>query len=355
MNLQASVSALRDFFPDTQIDYLINRSAECLIAGNPEISTLLPVLSGEPFPVDDDFKAIENALYAGQYDVIFNFCPLFKQTLFGRFKGRVSAVSLLASLVNRNEKSKEEKNHVAYQAHRLVYRLFSALLQPEKKHRFGDVRITLSNSAIEQAETFILENGLNHRRSVVFLNPDTSSGFTRIPLERQISLIRKLADLNRVDTILLGAGHVEKNIEQKILNAVPESLRRKITVVPSSLSIDAYAALIDYCDIYITGDTGPLHIAAARKFAKSGEHTFRNRTAVFSIFGSTPARVYGYDSDDLNYLASSQDAPSRVYIADSPCRNITCINKMAKTCKKVRCFESLDTGTIIQDIRLCLQ
>jgi len=44
------------------------------------------------------------------------------------------------------------------------------------------------------------------------------------------------------------------------------------------------------------------------------------------------------------YLAASQDAPSWCYQAGSPCRNVTCVNKLFKTCATVRCFEEVDTA-----------
>ena len=136
---------------------------------------------------------------------------------------------------------------------------------------------------------------------------------------------------------------------------MPEKERARITVVPSSLSLDAYGALIDLADVYIAADTGPMHMAAARKVSRSGKHLFKNKTFVISIFGATNPRMSGYDSENPLFPAANQDAPSRVYVSQSPCRNISCMNKLAKTCKKVRCFASLDTGRIIADIQAYLQ
>ena len=125
-------------------------------------------------------------------------------------------------------------------------------------------------------------------------------------------------------------------------------------MVPTSLSIDGYCALIDFTDVFISGDTGPLHMAAARKMSKSGNFKFKNKTFVISIFGATPARMSGYDSKNPLFPPANQDAQSRTYVSESPCRNITCVNKMAKTCQVVRCFEVLDIENIVVDIKLHL-
>ncbi len=186
------------------------------------------------------------------------------------------------------------------------------------------------------------------------MNPDTSSVYSRIPLSYQINLIKGLIRLPQVGAILLGSGHTEKDIEQQILRAIPYRERGKITIVPATMPLDAYAALIDLTDVFITGDTGPLHIAAARKIRTSGQRPLRNQTSIHSIFGATPARIYGYDSARTGFFPSNQDAPAYTYIADSPCRNITCINKSEKNCKTVRCFQNLNVQSIVREIESCL-
>ncbi|WP_041323912.1 glycosyltransferase family 9 protein [Hippea maritima] len=123
----------------------------------------------------------------------------------------------------------------------------------------------------------------------------------------------------------------------------------KITIVPKDIPIDVYAALIDFCDVFVTSDTGTMHIAAARKFSESGGQ-LRNKTAVFSIFGATSARMYGYDSYNSHFLNPGQDAPSKLYISNAVCRNLTCVNKKAKKCKKIRCFEGINEFEVAKDI-----
>lgn len=82
INLQASITALREFFPEIQIDYIVNRNARYLLEGNPAISTLMPVLSGMPYPDENDFHIIRSILSMIPYDMIFNFCPQFNEKHF---------------------------------------------------------------------------------------------------------------------------------------------------------------------------------------------------------------------------------------------------------------------------------
>jgi hypothetical protein len=193
------------------------------------------------------------------------------------------------------------------------------------------------------------QRNLSPAGPLIFYNPDASAPFSRIPSDMQVSMLTQLTELPY--KIMMASGYCEENIEVSLLNALPQTKRDKIDVVPKSMPIDAYASLIDFSDVYITADGGAMHIAAARKVAESNGHRFRNKTAVFSIFGASSARMYGYDSERPGFYPANQDVPSRAYSAGSPCRNYTCINKLEKTCREVRCFEVLDTKKIVEDVR----
>ena len=56
---------------------------------------------------------------------------------------------------------------------------------------------------------------------------------------------------------------------------------------------------------------------------------------------SAPPRpgMSGYDSTAPGFLPAWQDAPSAAFLSHAPCRNITCLNKLHKTCRNPRCFE----------------
>lgn len=58
------------------------------------------------------------------------------------------------------------------------------------------------------------------------------------------------------------------------------------------------AALIDQADIFVTGDTGVMHLAAATKVLGRGESTAfapRNAVKIIATFGGTNPDIYGYE------------------------------------------------------------
>ncbi len=340
---QASVAAFKEIFPRAEIDCVVKKSAADLIEGNPLISELYPLYEGAPYPNESDLAGLSQIAAGGKYDLIFNMSPMIDDGTFG---GRnVLNYSVLAAGLIRNEaKQGGITNGIVYQSHHFLGEIFRDHLPSGFGRNFTGASIYLSDSAIEQAGSFLMSAGISRLMPIVMINPDASARFTRMPFEFQRELIKRLATMGC--SILLGAGHVEKYIEHELMYSLEPEFRSRVTVVPPSTSLDVYAALVDSSDVYISGDTGPLHIAAARKFSRSSGEPLRNRTGVISVFGGTPSRIYGYDSKAPGFFPANQDVPSRTFVGRNQCRNITCINKMAKTCKEVRCFNSLTPGEI---------
>ncbi|MCL4510699.1 MAG: hypothetical protein M1470_06470 [Bacteroidetes bacterium] len=352
VTVQSGITALHELFPRVQIDYVIKESARNIIEGNPFVSNLFPVYQGVPTPSEQDIAKLLSIVQDGAYDLIMDFSPMIDSGLFEDYAQAVVDFSPMAAEMMRNEKDPNGISNVIYQGYVYILNLFAQDVPNHESHSSDGVGVYLSDEAIERAVNFISDAGIALGDKIILINPDASTQFTRMPFEVQSELLKSLTDLDC--KILLGAGQVERLIEEKLLSSIPRLNRRKVTVVPREIPLDTYAAFVDASDVFISGDTGPLHIAAARKYSRTGRYEMRNHTAVVSIFGSTPSRIYGYDSGRTNFFAANQDALSRVYIAPSPCRNITCINKAAKTCSRVRCFDNLNIRGIVSDIKTYL-
>ena len=79
------------------------------------------------------------------------------------------------------------------------------------------------------------------------------------------------------------------------------------------------AALMAKVSLVISNDSGPMHIAAARKIALDSGYSFNNSTAIVSIFGSTDPEIYGYDSFRTGYAEANQKAPSKIFLRHCRC------------------------------------
>lgn len=340
---QGAVAAIREILPDVRIDCVVKKAAGDLILGNPEITNLYPLFKGAPFPLQSDLDGLSRIAASEDYDLVVNFSPMVDDKIFG--ERNVVNYSMMAAELIRNESRQGELiNNVVYMSHRFMGEIFRDMVAPDFGRKFKGAGIYLSDDALEAAKSFLISHEISPEDPIVLFNPDASAKFTRMPFDFQLNLLKQLCGMRC--SVLLGAGHVEKLIEHELMFSLSPEHRRKVTIVPPSTDLDVYAALIDFADVFISGDTGPLHVAAARKYSRETGRALRNRTAVLSVFGGTPSNIYGYDSKAPGFLPANQDAPSRAFVAHNSCRNITCINKMAKTCKEVRCFRSLDPSDI---------
>jgi len=352
--MQGAVQAFRDFFPTARIDYVIKKSAACLIEGNPAISNLYPLFTGAIYPAESDIESIQKLVAENRYDLCFNCSPFFEDDrLFPKGQKILNFLTSAPQMV-RNDIDKSGLNHFVFQSYLFVDKLLKESSgENPLKTAFQGVPVILSDNAFQKAKNLLMEKNVRLDKPIVVINPDTASPYTLIPFEHQTILLKRMLAMEA--TVLFGTAFVHTELEKKLLETLSTDEKKKVVVIPRALSLDGYAALVDFADVFISGDTGPLHIAAARKFSKTGNVTFLNKTFVISVFGATPARMAGYDSTNPLFPPANQDAPSRTYVSESPCRNITCVNKMAKTCEKPRCFETLDVENIIDDIKKYLE
>lgn len=351
--MQAAATALRDFFPSAQIDYITNQIATPLVEGNPEISSMIPVFSGGLFPSPEHIETIRKRNLDQKYDLCINLCAFIEDKRIALPNQAILNMVSHSPTIVRNENDPQKINHFLYQCYRFIRDSLSQVVEPIRSDQMIGVRTTFSDTAIETATQYASKIGLSEKTPVIMINPDTACELTLLPFHEQSTLLAHLSELDA--QILIGAGHTMTGIGKRLVKTLPQPARKRINIIPAAMPLDAYSALIDFADLFITGDTGPMHIAASRRFSRSGHYQFRNRTAVLSIFGATPPRMSGYDSFQPGYLPANQSSPSWSYTAGSPCRNITCLNKMFKTCKTIKCFETVDIDGLADTVRTQLK
>ncbi|MEW5974333.1 MAG: lipopolysaccharide heptosyltransferase II [Acidobacteriota bacterium] len=115
------------------------------------------------------------------------------------------------------------------------------------------------------------EEGVDLERLLVGVHAGAAFGSAkRWPLERFAQVLDKLAQERGAQVLLFGAPN-----EISIARAIERQMRSPIAVLSGRTSLAELIALIDCCDLFITNDSGPMHLAAAL------------RVPMLAIFGST--------------------------------------------------------------------
>jgi hypothetical protein len=260
---------------------------------------------------------------------------------------------LIANIL-RDHSSGSQKAHLVYQLEKYGQEVAGEIaialgIGDQTPTPNSGLRLYFEPRVWEETQMAMNKLNLDPSSKKIFYNPDTGSRYTLMSFKFQSELLRGILSDPRA-TILLNCGHTFKNIEKELMEDLPHDLRKRVVLISKDIPLDVFSGMIDLCNMAVTGDTAPLHIAAAEKLIVGSDNKFRNSTAIVGIFGAGSAKVYGYDSFSNQYLPARQDAPSKTFEGSPRCKNLTCLDKPLKNCRKIRCFEPLKAQDVVDYI-----
>ena len=355
--LQSFILSVKEYFPGSKIHYIYQHKAFPLIKNNPYITEHFPLFRGKGIPTEKDVRNLIRILHQHRYDLIVNICPYFSPKFFKNHTRVVHSLRFLSDVIKGYTEDKR-KAHIAFHAGHYAAEL-AGEISGDNEHKNDSSRyntfIFAGPDLVHRSEKAIRKLNIDPEKTILLFNPDSASLFTFIPIDIQLELLKGILSMEPVEQLLINCGRTFKDIEKSILNSLPVDLKRKIIIIPENIPIDVYSVISDLAEMFISGDTGPMHIAAARKILVGSPGYFNNSTALVEIFGATSSKIYGYDSFSAGHLSPAQNAPAKVFEGNPSCKNLTCIDKIYKRCKQIRCFEGLDCCEILNYIESYLR
>lgn len=263
------IRELRSCFPDAVIDALVFwAGSRDLLAGNPHLRRVHQCNSFEVGAAA--FLKFISGLRRERYDVSINTHPQSKieYRIVARIIGATRRLShtydnstFLDELLITHSLPQDYSIHSADNNLRLL-----SLLGKEVKPKERAYELFLTPEEVAAAQRVAEEHKLACRRVVGI---HVGSGRTknlrmkRWPLEHYINLIQKLAAGRPEVTVLLFGGPEETEDNACILAAAHANL-----VAPKTRSIREAAALMKYCEVFLSVDNAMMHFAAAMKVPK---------------------------------------------------------------------------------------
>jgi lipopolysaccharide heptosyltransferase I len=274
-----ALHTLREAYPNAQIDWAVERKSAGIVEGHPSLDDTLVFERPEGFrPAAREFLAFCRKIRQNKYDIVMDFHGIFKtgiimawsgaQERYGFARPRARELSWLSS-TNRVKLPSSNLNRVKENL------LLCSALKPG--HEITDVTIFVPVDIQDEVNVFfdqMFEGG----KIVVALHTPVEREEKQWPAERYAELADLLAADGRFEVMLTwGPGQFEQ--VEKVLART----RRNPVVAPETADIKQYAWLVHRAGLYVGGDTGPMHIAAAMG------------TPVVAIFGGTdPAKHAPY-------------------------------------------------------------
>ena len=134
-----------------------------------------------------------------------------------------------------------------------------------------DITLAVSPERKQAARIRLQSQGVDFNRTVVGVNPGAFYGSAKRWLsERYATVLDRLIDERQASVVIFGSPN-----EVAIAEAIQSGMRSRPVILSGRTELSELIAMIACCDLFLTNDSGPMHLAAAL------------RVPTLAIFGST--------------------------------------------------------------------
>lgn len=273
------VETIKRHQPDLFIGWVVRRRCESLLAGNPAVDRLY-VLSEKPDIAE--MLSLRRALRRERYDTAMDMQGLFTSGLVSWMSGARRRIGLDRNreanrffLTEAPVEGRDETRHAVD-----ILKGFARAAGADSDFEEIPTQEYLAQAGGQAADRLLA--GLSG--SKVALNVGASTRYKQWPLEYWAEVARHLCA--RGAGVILVGGPSEVDQVRKVEQAVENSAR--LLNLAGQTDLRQLAAVLARCDLVVSGDTGPMHIAGAVG------------TPVVAIFGPThPSRTGPYGRKNL--------------------------------------------------------
>jgi len=127
-------------------------------------------------------------------------------------------------------------------------------------------RLEAPPAAAEGVRRFLHSHGWTERHRLVGVNVNAGelSWERRWTAEKWIALIQMLLDRHSDCYVVLTGSPSEQPHVEAVAAGLPAPLRPRVLVAAGQWSFDEFVAVLPLLNVFVTGDSGPLHLAAAQ-------------------------------------------------------------------------------------------
>ncbi len=134
---------------------------------------------------------------------------------------------------------------------------------------------------------------------LIVIASDSTSIITRPPVDLLATSITESLRKCRELIVCILQGYTDASAAQKLFEILTVEFEGRIFLMPAEpkAKLLDVAAFIDQSDMFITGDTGLMHLAAAAKKLRDDDNATccpKNTVKIIALFGGTNPSFYGY-------------------------------------------------------------
>jgi heptosyltransferase-2 len=250
------IKALRDKFPDAYICFMTGPEAKDIVEGNPFLDEVI-VLDKDSqhrglfgllrLAGDIKRKKIELALAlhpTNRVHLLVFLARILKRVGFNRRLGFLLTDKL------KHTKQLGEKHELEYNLDFVRY----LGIEPEDRNLFMPIRTEAENWVNE----LFAKEGIGKEDKLMAIHPGASCISKVWPAERFAQVADRLIERYGFKVFIIAG---KKDIE--IAERVSQAMRKKAINLAGATSVSQLASLLKRCDLFISNDSGPVHIAVS--------------------------------------------------------------------------------------------
>ncbi|MDX1931856.1 MAG: glycosyltransferase family 9 protein [Capsulimonadales bacterium] len=302
-----SLRAVAETFGTDRIDFIVGRGNRDALVGLPYIREVI-----EFGPRGQDVQFRQFALFLrrlreGRYDLFLNFQPSLKTLTMQ------SAVAAPHNYIFRKDRRRRKDGRVRHAiddfAKDLSFLGIRAL--PGRRMDFF-----IPEAAFAYVRELLHAEGIGHETTLILVNPGGTREINRWPPPKYVELLNRLASLYPKAHFLLTGGPDDVERARQIEESVESGTGDRLHNMARRLSIKETGALLARSAVFVTVDTGPMHVASALGVPM-----------VVLSGAADPERTGPLNTDDLIVIRRDLDC---VPCGDRSCRrgDIACMNGM---------------------------
>ncbi|MCB0402373.1 MAG: glycosyltransferase family 9 protein [Flavobacteriales bacterium] len=241
----AVVEKLKDYYPESRIDFLLRKGNESLLINNPHIEEVL--IWDKKSKKYDNLKSLSRTVKHEQYDVVVNL-------------HRFSSSGLITAFSGAKEKLGFKKNPLSFSFTKKIPHVIGDGTHEVQRNQQLIAHLTDNDAAKPRLypSNQDYEKVSDYKSGKYVCMAPTSVWFTKqLPREQWVKLIDKMDD--RTAVYLLG-GPADAAACEAIKAA---SKHKKVENLSGKLSFLESAALMQTASMNYVNDSAPLHIASA--------------------------------------------------------------------------------------------
>ena len=313
------IRELRKIFPKAEIDYIVSSNSKGILVGNPNINNIIPINTkighlSHITRVTTYFEAAIN-LRKNKYDLLINLEPHWLSQFFTLLLNIPISIGF-----DRAGEGFALNNKIPYDGSKNeIFKNLEILKFFGKTSRNTKLDIFIPKKDIDFAESILKKHNL-YKKKVIGFAPGISDNtiaeerYREWPKEKYAKLCKILINKGFF-LVFIGTKKQKKLIKDIIKNL---NTKDYLNMVGKTTIMQA-AAFIKNCNLFIGGDSGPIHIAAA------------TNTNIIALFGPTsPKRAAPLTKNTYIIYKKKNNEPEKydIYGRYLNCKNETYMERI---------------------------